>query len=209
RSGISRYHNAIKNSVKWLKEHQSSDGGWGTYRPGLGDVSCVSITSHVISALLEVGGSDKEIEKAVIWIRESITEQGYWKDLWLSRNTYGTALAIEALIKTGYSECEEVEKGIKWLENCQNHDGGWGEDINGHRIASTIEQSAWSTYALLLNDLNSIYAKKGINYLLTNQNIDGSFDASCVGIYWEVIGGYSDPIYPYIFTLTALNLVKK
>ena len=208
RSGISKDHASIQKGVDWLKRHQSSDDGWGTYRPGAGDVSCISITSHVISALLEVGGLDSEIAKAIGWIRKSISDSGYWKDLWLAKNTYGTSLAIEALIKTGHGECDEVKCGIKWLESCQNPDGGWGEDINGSRIKSTIEQTAWSTYALLLNNPESQYAKRGIDYLISHQNPDGSWDASCVGIYWEVIGGYSDPSYPYIFSLMALNLCQ-
>jgi len=208
RYGVNRYHNSIKNGARWLKTHQSAEGGWGTYRPGLGDVSCISITSHVISALLEIGGSSKEIEKAIAWIRTSISDQGYWKDLWLSRNTYGTALAIEALIRTGNARCEEIERSVKWLESCQNSDGGWGEDINGQIVSSTIEQTAWSSYALLLHDLDNASAKRGIDYILDHQNPDGSFDSSCVGIYWEVIGGYADPVYPYVFVMMALDLAK-
>jgi squalene-hopene/tetraprenyl-beta-curcumene cyclase len=204
-SGISKDHDSVKKGVDWLKKHQSANGGWGTYRPGAGDVDCISITSHVISAFLEVGSLDKEISKAIEWIRNSISDSGYWKDLWLAKNTYGTALAIEALIKTGHKECEEVKRGIKWLESCQNPDGGWGEDINGSRIQSTIEQTAWSTYAILLDNPESQFAKKGIDYIMSHQNPDGSWNPSCVGIYWEVIGGYADPIDTYIFALMALN----
>jgi len=207
RSGLTKDHRSVKNGINWLIKHQSYDGGWGTYRPGAGDVSCVSITSHAILALLEAKGFDSQIDKAIKWIKTSISKQGYWKDLWLSRNTYGTALAIEALIKTGNSKSDEVKQGIRWLESCQNNDGGWGEDINGNRTKSTIEQTAWSTYALLLNDPNSPSAKRGIDFLLSHQNPDGSWNPSCVGIYWEVIGGYSDPVYPYIFAIMALNNV--
>jgi squalene-hopene/tetraprenyl-beta-curcumene cyclase len=209
RSGIGKDHDSVKKGVDWLKKHQPANGGWGTYRPGAGDVSCISITSHAISALLEFGGANTEIDRAIKWIKSSISDDGYWKDLWLAKNTYGTALAIEALIKTGQKECDEVKRGAKWLESCQNPDGGWGEDINGSRIKSTIEQTAWSAYALLLNDPENRSAKKGIEYLVSHQNPDGSWDASCVGIYWEVIGGYIDPNNPYVFALTALNLASK
>jgi len=209
RSGISKDHGSVKKGVDWLKKHQSANGGWGTYRPGAGDVDCISITSHVISAFLEVGSLDEEINKAIEWIKSSISDDGYWKDLWLAKNTYGTALALEAIIKTGYKECNEVKRGIKWLESCQNPDGGWGEDINGSRVKSTIEQTAWSTNVLFLYDPENQYAKKGIDYLISHQNPDGSWDASCVGIYWEVIGGYSNPTNPYTFALTALSNIKK
>jgi squalene-hopene/tetraprenyl-beta-curcumene cyclase len=206
RSGLNKDNKSVKNGIDWLINHQAKDGGWGTFRPGAGkDVSVVSITSHAISALLEAKGFDSQIAKAINWIKSSISESGYWRDLWLSRNTYGTALAIEALIKTGNIDCDEVRRGIKWLESCQNADGGWGEDINGNKTESTIEQTAWSSYALLLGDTDSPSGKKGIDYLLSHQNPNGSWDPSCVGIYWEVIGGYSDPVYPYIFALMALN----
>ncbi len=205
RSGLTKEHESVKNGINWLLKHQAYDGGWGTYRPGIGDVSCVSITSHVISALIEAKGFNSQIDKAIRWIKASISKQGYWKDLWLSRNTYGTALAIEALIKTGNSGSDEAKRGIRWLELCQNIDGGWGEDINGNRAESTIEQTAWSTYALLLSDPSNQSAKKGIDFLLSHQDSDGSWSPSCVGIYWEVIGGYSDPIYPYVFAIMALN----
>ncbi len=204
-SGISKDDESIQNGLNWLKVHQSADGGWGAYRPGLGDINCVSVTSHAILALLSADNYENEIERAIKWIRSCIHDDGYWNDLWLARKTYGTACALNALIKAGYRECNEVKRGINWLERMQNPDGGWGENINGERTSSTIEQTAWSTEALLLYDKNNKSAKDGIGFLVRNQNQDGSWNASCVGIYWEVIGGYVDTIYPYVFGLMALN----
>lgn len=204
-SGINKENTSIQEGLEWLKAHQSADGGWSAYRPGLGDVNCISVTSHAISALLLAGNYRAEIEKAVKWIRSCIHEDGYWNDVWLARKTYGTACALNALIKAGYRECNEVKKGIHWLERIQNPDGGWGENINGERTSSTIEQTAWSTEALLLYDKNNESARDGIGYLIRNQDQDGSWNASCVGIYWDVIGGYVDTVYPYAFGLMALS----
>lgn len=206
KSGIDKDNISVKKGFKWLIVHQSTDGGWGTYRPGAGDVNCVSITSHVIEACLAIGEMDNEINKGIAWIKSSISNSGYWKDLWLARNTYGTALAIVALIKSGHADCNEVKLGVKWLEKAQNPDGGWGEDMDGNSISSTIEQTAWSTYALLMNDSDSPSAQRGVEYLIDHQNPDGSWPASCVGIYWEVIGGYIDPVYSSVFPLMALSL---
>lgn len=202
---IGKEHNAIRRSLKWLKAHQSEDGGWGTYIPGSGDVSCVSITSHVIDLCLAMDELPKEMGKAIEWLKNSISDSGYWGDLWLARNTYGTALAIAALIKSGQYICPEIGRGVKWLEQVQNSDGGWGEDMMGNRIASTVEQTAWSTYALLLHNKNSPSAKRGLEYLISKQTPDGSWPSSCVGIYWEIIGGYTDPIYSPVFALMALK----
>ncbi|MFC1718679.1 prenyltransferase/squalene oxidase repeat-containing protein, partial [Candidatus Poribacteria bacterium] len=205
KSGVSKDHAAIQRSLEWLRSHQSENGGWGTYIPGTGDVSCVSITSHVIEVCLAIDELQEAVAKAINWLKATISDSGYWSDLWLARNTYGTALAIVALIKSGQPDCAEVKRGIKWLEENQNPDGGWGEDMMGNKRQSTTEQTAWSTYALLLLDSDSSSAQKGLEYLLSHQNPDGSWPASCVGIYWEVIGGYIDPVYASVFSLMALN----
>jgi len=213
KAGVDVGNDAVRKSLRWLKEYQAEDGGWGTYVPGAGDVSCVSITSHVIEACLAVNELQEEdadsllgeVNKAVGWLKTAISSSGCWDDLWLARNTYGTALAITALVKTGHADCDEVRRGIRWLEQVQNPDGGWGEDMKGNIGPSTVEQTAWSTYALLLADAENPAAGKGVEYLLGHQNPDGSWPASCVGIYWEVIGGYIDPTYPSVFSLMALS----
>jgi squalene-hopene/tetraprenyl-beta-curcumene cyclase len=222
KAGVSKDHIAVRRSVEWLKAHQSDDGGWGTYIPGTGDVSCVSVTSHVIEACLAMDELQNEIQRAIAWLKAVVSDSGYWRDLWLARNTYGTASAISALVKSGQADCAEVKSGIRWLTEVQNPDGGWGEDMEGHRGQSTIEQTAWSTYAVLLvehaaslikGDVRNAsaqnklaaYSTKGMEYLLSHQNPDGSWPSSCVGIYWEVIGGYIDPIYSSVFALMALS----
>ena len=75
----------------------------------------------------------------------------------------------------------------------------------GNQISSTVEQTAWSTYALLIADHQNLSARRGLEFLTSQQNSDGSWNASCVGIYWEIIGGYIDPIYASVFPILALN----
>ncbi len=199
---------AIHRGLQWLDKHQVRDGSWSTYLPGQGDVGCVSITVHAIEALMEAGGRDTDISRACGWLKRQISRDGYWSDLWLAKNTYGTANAISALIQAGERDCEEAQRGVRWLESVQNRDGGWGEDMFGNGTESTVEQTAWSAGALLLANPQSESGWKGIKFLLDRQNSDGSWDASCVGIYWEVIGGYADPIYASVFPLRALNQAK-
>ena len=197
--------NAVQRGINWLKQNQGTDGSWNTYQPGQGDVGCVSITAHAIEALIAHGNNQTYVDKGIQWIRSNIQKNGYWNDLWLAKRTYGTACALTALVKAGYEDAQEISKGIQWLEHTQNTDGGWGEDIFGKPTDSTTEQTAWCTYALLLVDNTSQAAQKGIQYLLEKQREDGSWLESCVGIYWEIIGGYSDPIYASVFPILALN----
>ena len=204
---------AVQRGIAWLKTQQSPDGSWSTYQPGQGDVGCVSITAHALEALLTYEKSDiadkSEVRPAlntgIRWLRKQINPDGYWRDLWLAKDTYGTASAIIALVKLGLKDVPEVQRGIQWLERVQNADGGWGEDMFGNPTESTVEQTAWSTYALLLVDPENSAAKQGIAFLLENQRDDGSWPEQSVGIYWEIIGGYADPIYATVFPILALN----
>ena len=203
---------AVHRGVAWLKTQQSSDGSWSTYQPGQGDIGCVSITAHAIEALLTLDQSDvpdkpdvhSEINHGIHWLRQQIHRDGYWRDLWLAKDTYGTACAIIALIKAGQKNAPEIQRGVEWLERTQNADGGWGEDMFGNPTESTVEQTAWSTYALLLADPEKRATKAGVAFLLEHQREDGAWHEQCVGIYWEIIGGYADPIYASVFPVLAL-----
>ena len=205
----SRYTEAVVRGLDWLTTQQGKNGSWATYIPGQGDVGCVSITTHAIEALLATGGMEAKLDRACQWLKGQISSEGYWTDLWLAKHTYGTANAIIALTKSraslSTSAVAEIERGVGWLESVQNSDGGWGEDMFGNRSESTVEQTAWSTYALLLANPKNQSAGKGLDFLLDRQKSDGSWNAGCVGIYWEVIGGYIDPIYASVFPLLALN----
>ena len=205
--------NSVHRGIAWLKTQQVRDGSWSTYQPGQGDVGCVSITAHAIEALLAFDQSDipdipyvrEAMTAGVYWLRKQMNSDGYWRDLWLAKDTYGTAYAIAAFVKVGLKNAPEVQRGVEWLERTQNADGGWGEDMFGNPTESTVEQTAWSTYALLLANPENPAAEQGIAFLLKHQREDGSWPEQCVGIYWEIIGGYADPIYASVFPILALN----
>ena len=204
---------AIHRGIAWLKTQQGRDGSWSTYQPGQGDVGCVSITAHAIEALLAFSKIDdpdkpdiaREMQQGINWLRRQMHREGYWRDLWLAKDTYGTACAITALVKVGLRDIAEIQRGVEWLERTQNSDGGWGEDMFGNPTESTVEQTAWSTYALLQVNPENRAAQNGIKFLLKHQREDGSWQEQCVGIYWEIIGGYADPIYASVFPILALN----
>ena len=204
---------AIFRGIIWLKTQQGRNGSWSTYQPGQGDIGCVSITAHAIEALLafsKIDGADKsdiesEMQHGINWLCSQMHQDGYWRDLWLAKDTYGTACAITALVKVGLKNVAEVHHGVEWLEHSQNADGGWGEDMFGNPTESTVEQTAWCTYALLQVNPENRAAQNGIQFLLEKQRENNSWPEQCVGIYWEIIGGYADPIYASVFPILALN----
>ena len=209
RSKVTGGAEAINRGLDWLTAHQSPDGSCSTYLPGQGDVGCVSITAHAIEAWREATGMEAQINRACQWLEDQITKEGCWSDLWLAKRTYGTACAIIGLIKAEKITSPAIARGVHWIESVQNSDGGWGEDMFGNLTDSTVEQTGWCTYALLLADHESSAARKGLEFLLSHQRPDGSWEASCVGIYWEIIGGYADPIYAAAFPMLALNQYLK
>ena len=72
---------------------------------------------------------------------------------------------------------------MRWLEEHQNSDGGWGEDLRSYtddswigRGDSTPSQTAWALLALLAAGERSPAAARGVRWLCTTQRDDGSWD---------------------------------
>jgi squalene-hopene/tetraprenyl-beta-curcumene cyclase len=191
---------AAERGVAWLRKHQAKDGSWATYRPGVGDVGCVSVTAHALDTMRAVGDSSA-VQKGLDWLETAQRADGSWEDLWLARKTYGTACALTALARAG-RRSQAVKRGTDWLRKAQNPDGGWGETQAGHPASSTAEQTAFATQALRACGED---ADAGIAWLRARQRADGGWDATPVGIYWEVIGGYANPLNAWVFPIFALT----
>lgn len=212
-----------EQGIRWLKAHQAKDGSWATYRPGVGDVGCVSVTAHAIETMLEVGDADSA-RRALDWLERVQGRDGAWDDLWLARRTYGTSCAVVALAHGGRGDCAAVRRGVEWLKHAQNADGGWGETQLGEPADSTAEQTAFAVLALRAPTLAlPVYGAGGevsrgtgtprqesnvdggIRWLAARQRNDGGWNAAPVGIYWEVIGGYVNPLNAWVFPAFALS----
>ncbi|GIX07258.1 MAG: hypothetical protein KatS3mg115_1661 [Candidatus Poribacteria bacterium] len=196
-----RHPVAAGRGVAWLADHQGKDGSWATYRPGVGDVGCVSVTARAIQVLAQVG-ERRRAERGLRWLRRVQANDGSWDDLWLARRTYGTAMALIAMARLDAFDRRTVERGIQWLLKHQRPDGGWGETQRGEPRSSTAEQTAFAVRALLAWGRS---ADRGLEWLLKHQRPDGGWDPAPIGIYWEVIGGYANPINGWVFPLLALS----
>ena len=73
---------------------------------------------------------------------------------------------------------------MAWLEEHQNPDGGWGEDLRSYddpalagRGTSTASQTAWALLALLAaGEQGSAATERGVRWLADTQRPDGSWD---------------------------------
>jgi prenyltransferase beta subunit len=198
RAGVHRM--AAERGVRWLAARQARDGSWATYRPGAGDAACVSVTAHAAAAL-HAAGDAASAQRAAAWLARAQCRDGYWEDMWIARKVYGTATALAALAQLGGKPPDAIRRGSTWLRRWQNTDGGWGETQHGERAASTAEQTAFGVQALAACGQS---APEAVEWLRSNQRPDGGWDAAPIGIYWDVIGGYANPLNALVFPILAL-----
>ncbi|PZC43337.1 MAG: squalene-hopene/tetraprenyl-beta-curcumene cyclase [Chloroflexi bacterium] len=194
---------SIARCVQWIEGMQSKNGGWASFdkdnmRSFIAripfsdfgetiDPPSVDVTAHVLELLgtLGVDQYSAVIEKALNYVLLEQENDGSWFGRWGVNYIYGIGSVLPALRAIGIDpEHEAVKKASSWLEDHQNSDGGWGEtpasyvDPSLHgKGPSTASQTAWSLISLIAADKgNSEHVLRGINYLITTQNEDGSWN---------------------------------
>ncbi len=146
---------------------------------------------------------------------------GSWFGRWGVHYIYGTSGALSALARVAPKSYQrEIERGVAWLVGCQNQDGGWGETCQSYRDprlkgkgVSTASQTAWALLGLLdvegalsLSLAAQRAITKGIQYLLTTQEDDGSWletEHTGTGFPGHFYLRYH--LYPQVFPLMALG----
>jgi squalene-hopene/tetraprenyl-beta-curcumene cyclase len=127
---------------------------------------------------------------------------------------YGTGAVVPALLAAGIpAEAESVQRALQWLDEHQNPDGGWGEDLRSYvddawrgRGESTASQTAWALLALLAADPARPSARRGIAWLVDNQRPDGGWDEPLytgTGFPGDFYINYE--MYRYVFPISALG----
>jgi len=156
------------------------------------DFGTPDITGHVLFVIGELGYTDdidkRFIAKALKNLKKNQCRDGSWYGRWGVTYIYGTSKVLQALDVLGRKEklfyCFEknIVKAFDWLKSIQNDDGGWGEhcaSFEEHRYVelggSTASQTAWALLGLMSCRENDECIRKGIGYLIENQNPDGSW----------------------------------
>jgi squalene-hopene/tetraprenyl-beta-curcumene cyclase len=193
---------AAERGVRWILSMQNDDGGWAAFdktkdRPiyefvpfadhnAIQDPSCPDITGRVLECLSWHGLSldHPAIRRAVQYIETKQEREGCFFGRWGVNYIYGTWQALRGLAAIGTNMEEEwIRRGRDWLESCQNDDGGWGETCESYnfpalkgRGPSTASQTAWALMGLCAcGDASRESIASGVEWLVTNQNPDGSW----------------------------------
>ncbi|WP_428910776.1 squalene--hopene cyclase [Niallia sp. Krafla_26] len=229
-----RLQNPWERGVRWVLSMQNDDGGWPAFEKNTNsallsllpidggeylvtDPSSADLTGRTLEFLgnyTNLSTNDFVIRKGVNWLLVHQEQDGSWYGRWGICYIYGTWAAITGLKAVGMlSSHRAMMNGVRWLENIQNEDGGWGESCKSDSQKqyvplnqSTLTHTAWAVDALIAaHDQPTKSIKRGIQYLLdhldrydwTTDYPKGQGMAGAFYIHYHS--------YRYIFPLLALS----
>ncbi len=222
---------------QWAVAMQNDDGGWSSFDRNcrswwleripfndmvraMTDPSTADMTGRMLEFLGLRGWrvGQPEVDAAVESLRKQQEEDGSWFGRWGIAYLYGSWAALLGLGAVRVDpEDPMVRRGVAWLEAVQNEDGGWGEscasDTAGEYVSlgrSVPSQSAWGLMGLLAVATRPTPAiRRGIEYLLRVQELDGSWTESYTtgaGFAGKLYLDYR--FYKDIWPLQALGLAR-
>ncbi|CAI6332890.1 unnamed protein product [Periconia digitata] len=219
----------INNDKLWLNKIPFSDMN------ALCDPSSADVTGRILEAfglMIQLSESEylepKILEtislacnRGIRYLSQEQTPSGSWYGRWGSNYIYGTSNVICGLtyFSTEDDQIQEMlSSATHWLQEMQNPDGGWGEDLQSYQDPSragkgpsTASQTAWALMALLATA--SPYHRAitdGVAYLVNTQtDIQGTSAVwpesryTGTGFPNHFYIGYS--LYRHYFPLMALG----
>ncbi len=184
------------NEGGWAAFDINNDQNWLNLLPyadlkAMIDPNTADVTARVLEMLgkCNLSMDNYNLQRALKYLENEQEPEGCWFGRWGVNYIYGTSGVLSALaLIAPKTHIKQIEKGANWLSNCQNYDGGWGETCNSYKDrnlmgkgVSTPSQTAWALIGLLsAGEVTGNYAisniEKGINYLIENQRLDGSWN---------------------------------
>ncbi|MDP3981815.1 MAG: squalene--hopene cyclase [Chlamydiota bacterium] len=228
-----RTEGAIRRAMNWTFEMQGMDGGWASFdrdnnrmifskipfadHNAMLDPSTADITGRALEMMAHFGmdKTHSQAKRAIRFLKKEQEPEGCWYGRWGSNYIYGSWQVLKGLAAIGEDMNQDYcRKAAAWLCNVQNEDGGWGEsmisyDERSHmgKGASTPSQTAWALMGLFASgDLDSLHVKRGLQWLMENQNSDGSWDEfPYTGTGFPRVFYIKYEYYKYYFPLFALS----
>ena len=225
---------AERRGLTWIEGMQSRDGGWAAFDVDnvrtlcrelpfcdfgeLIDPPSADVTAHVLEALAGRERVKSSVERGIAWLLSSQEEDGSWFGRWGANYIYGTGAAIPGLVAAGVpTHHPAIRRAVIFLEQHQNDDGGWGEDLRSYRESSyrgcghsTASQTGWALMGMLAAAERSASTDRGVAYLVETQREDGSWDEP-----WFTGTGFPGNfyinyhLYRLVFPLMALGRYMK
>jgi squalene-hopene/tetraprenyl-beta-curcumene cyclase len=230
-----RVERAIARAVRWVEGMQDSSGGWAAFDAenksalvrelpfcDFGEVidpPSADVSAHVLEMLAEEGRADTpEARRGLNWLAEEQEPGGSWFGRWAVNHVYGTGAAVPALIAAGMGTRDpRIRAAVRWLEEHQNEDGGWGEDVRSYtdphwvgRGASTASQTAWALLALHAAGESSEAVERGVGWLVRTQRPDGGWDEpQYTGTGFPTDFSINYHLYRLVFPIMALGRLTR
>jgi squalene-hopene/tetraprenyl-beta-curcumene cyclase len=224
---------ALYRALNWLVAMQNSDGGWAAFDRNINneiltkvpfadhnamlDPSCPDITARVLEALSHYGYrmGQEPVDIAVRFILAHQEENGAWFGRWGVNYIYGTWQVLVGLEAIGFDmNALVVRRAVRWLKECQNGDGGWGESCGSYDEPeragcgeSTASQTAWALLGLMAaGEIDSPEVRGGVEYLVGTQHADGGWtEEPFTGTGFPRVFYLKYHMYPVYFPLMALS----
>jgi len=219
---------AARAGVEWLLDIQNRDGGLPTFCRGWGklpfDRSSPDLTAHALRAWSAwkpglpadlAGRTGRAMDRAFDYLLQTQRDDGAWVPLWFGNSwtegetnpMYGTARVLLCAELSSTPEWQAAcARAVVWLVSSQNPDGGFG---GGPGVASSIEETALAVEALASASVESDDAvAQGCRWLVERTQGGTRFDPTPIGLYFAKLW-YSERLYPLIFTVSALERVRR
>jgi squalene-hopene/tetraprenyl-beta-curcumene cyclase len=204
---------AMQLGVKWLRSRQNHNGSWSEWVRNTSltfDAPCPGVTAHVVMALHRCGlrgGRRSAIERALRYLATAQRSDGSLDSLWFRDSTHGTSKTLEAYAQLGRLDDAVAVRAREWLLTNQRPDGAWPAKVEeGPPDGGTVEETAWAVFSLLAAGENPWDDRivRAVEWLLGEQDEEGTWPASAVGLYYPTMF-YSSDLIAHTYSLRALG----